>query len=175
MPREGTHTRCTANYAVNLRVYTRTRNNAGNFGRLHADPAATCIQPAGGRGTPRASANYVAFRVVYAGGAREKRRNFRCLHRQAEAGTGGLTDGNERKRKGRESAHARREGVGRNRGGTFACLRRFRAVSGNKRQTRTAEKVSVARFARVHLTKKSNIYFPATKHFSYFFLRLRAA
>jgi len=34
-----------------------------------------------------ASANYVAFRVVYAGGAREKRRNFRCLHRQVEAGT----------------------------------------------------------------------------------------
>lgn len=47
---------------------------------------ATCIQPAGGRGTSGASANYVAFRVVYAGGAREKRRNFRCLHRQAEAG-----------------------------------------------------------------------------------------
>jgi len=39
MPREGTHTWRTANYAVNLRVYTRTRNNAGNFGRLHADPA----------------------------------------------------------------------------------------------------------------------------------------
>lgn len=73
----------------------------------------------------------------------------------------GLTDGNERKRKGRESAYARREGAGRNSGGTFACLRRFRAVSGNKRGTRTTEKVSVARFARVHLTKKSNIYFPA--------------
>lgn len=79
--------------------------------------------------------------------------------------------GNERKRKGRESAYARRN----RRGRTFACLRRFRAVSGNKRQTRTAEKVSVARFARVHLTKKSNIYFPArtTKRFWNFFLRLR--
>lgn len=73
----------------------------------------------------------------------------------------GSTDSNERKRKGRESAYARREGGERNSGGTFACLRRFRAVSGNKRQTRTTEKVSVARFARVHLTKKSNIYFPA--------------
>lgn len=50
MPREGTHTRRTANYAVNLRVYTRIRNNAGNFGRLHADPAATCnVHPARGR------------------------------------------------------------------------------------------------------------------------------
>lgn len=47
---------------------------------------ATCIQPAGGRGTPEAPANYVAFRVVYAGGAREKRRNFRMF---TSAGGGG--------------------------------------------------------------------------------------
>lgn len=140
-------------------VHVTMPGTSGVYTRIPRQRA-TCIQPAGGRGTPGASANYVAFRVVYAGGAREKRRNFRCLHRLAEARERGLTDGNERKRKGRESAYAREGGAGRNSGGTFACLRRFRAVSGNKRQTRTTEKVSVARFARVHLTKKSNIYFP---------------
>lgn len=50
MPREGTHIRRT-NYAVNLRVYTRTRNNAGNFGRLHGSRgnAQRCIPCARGR------------------------------------------------------------------------------------------------------------------------------
>lgn len=87
MPREGTHIWRTANYAVNLRVYTRTRNNAGNFGRLHGSRGnvqrASSPRGVEARGT---RANYVAFRVVYAGGAREKRRNFSCLHRQTEAG-----------------------------------------------------------------------------------------
>lgn len=46
MPREGTHTRRT-NYAVNLRVYTRTRNNAGNFGRLHGSRGNVYPTPAG--------------------------------------------------------------------------------------------------------------------------------
>lgn len=68
---------------------------------------ATCIQPAGGRGTPEASANYVAFRVVYAGGAREKRRNFGCLHRQAEAGTSGTTDVVTNEREKGEKVHMR--------------------------------------------------------------------
>jgi len=83
MPREGTHTWRT-NYAVNLRVYTRTRNNAGNFGRLHGSRGNVHPTPAG-VGTGAAPANYVAFRVVYAGGARKKRWNFGCLHRQAQA------------------------------------------------------------------------------------------
>lgn len=46
MPREGTHTRRT-NYAVNLRVYTRTRNNAGNFERLHGSRGNVHPTPAG--------------------------------------------------------------------------------------------------------------------------------
>lgn len=59
---------------------------------VYTDPTATCnVHRARGRLETYAGeeeegcwANYVAFHVVYAGGTREKRRNFSCLHRQAE-------------------------------------------------------------------------------------------
>lgn len=74
------------------------------------------------------------------------------------------TDGIEETREGARVRGPRGEGEGRN---ICVFARRFRAVSGNKRRAQTTEKVSVARFARVHLTKKSDIYFLArtTKHF----------
>lgn len=135
-------------------------------------------------------------------GRAEKRRNFQLFtsagrERGTKAGRASSRCRNERKRKGGESAYAyvvpargweppcgerqRVKDGGQEKGGrTFACLRRFRAVSGNKRQTRMPEKVLVARFARVqHLTKKSNIYFSAgarnISRIYLFFLRRCAA
>lgn len=87
----------------------------------------------------------------------------------------GTTDGNERKRKGRESAYAQRESGGRRAEEHLrVCAGSAQLAVTNGRDGRRTEKVSVARFARVHLTKKSNIYFAArtTKHFWNVFLRL---
>lgn len=47
--------------------------------------------------------------------------------------------------------------------GTFACLRRFRAVSGNKRRAKEKVSAARARSARVHLTKKSGYLYSRWK------------
>lgn len=195
MPREGTHIRRT-NYAVNLRVYTRTRNNAGNFGRLHGSRgnAQRCIPCARGRrGTrlrrimwrsawfmradallslcqclslslERTHAKNVGTSVVYIGERRKRARRRSS------------TDGNERKRKGRESAYAgcdrvedtEDDGAATMRtveeDGTFACLRRFRAVSDNKRRSGRCDGKSFGRaFCESALNEKVEYLFSCSR------------
>lgn len=162
MPREGTHIHGARIMRRIFEFILAHVTMPGTWGALHGSRvrrrASDGAHLARGRGRGRArarthglSANYVAFHVVYAGarktselqlftsraGGQDTEERERMRERSS-------TDGNERKRKGGESAYARetRGGEGDGEGGrekerlrgTFACLRRFRAVSGNKRR-----------------------------------------
>lgn len=142
---------------------------------------ATCIQPAGGKGAPEGLRGFGELCGVPRGLCGRRARKTPELQMFTSAGgrrgKRGSTDGGTNEREKGEKVHMRGRREGRR---TVTGEEHLRVCAGSAQLAvtngghGTTEKVSVARFARVHLTKKSNIYFPAgtTKHFWNFFLRL---